>query len=291
MTEIEYLIAISTFTYLGPARIKLLVSFFKSAKNIWYAGYEDLLKVGISQKKINEFILFREKFDFNKYFEQLEKQNIYVTTFLDKDFPKSLKDLDGAPVVLYFKGSLKCLSKPSVAIIGTRKMTLYGKEVTKMFSGKLGKIGVTIISGLARGIDTEAHKSCLVVGGNTIAILGHGLDQIYPPENRNLANEIVKKGGAIISEFPIGYPIRPENFIIRNRIVSGLSSCVLVIEGAEKSGTLTTATHAAEQGKTVFAVPGDITSPLSKAPLFLLKNGARIATEVDDILEELKVFL
>lgn len=289
MTESEYLIAVSAFTYFGPARIKLLISYFKSAKKVWNISEKELIEVGIPEKKACEFISFRENFNLVLYFSKLEKLKIKATTFIDNDFPEMLKDLEGAPAVLYYKGSLVGLKQPSVAIVGTRKMTSYGKEVTVMFSGGLSAFGVTIISGLAHGIDTTAHKTCIDSGGTTVAVLGSGLDLIYPVENIALANEIVKKGGALISEYPLGYPPLPQNFAVRNRIVSGLSSSVLVIEGAEKSGTLLTATHAAEQGKTVFAVPGAITSPLSKAPLFLLKNGARIATEPKDILDELNV--
>ncbi len=152
---------------------------------------------------------------------------------------------------------------------------------------ELGNLGITIISGLARGIDSAVHRGCLSVGGKTVAVLGNGLDTVYPLENTGLAVEIIKKGGAIISEYALGYPALPINFAVRNRIVSGLSDAVIVIEGAEKSGTLLTAAHAAEQGKTVFAVPGQITSPLSAAPLFLLKNGAKMATGTKDILDEL----
>ena len=190
-------------------------------------------------------------------------------------------------MILYYKGVLDSLKTNSVAIVGTRRMTSYGREVTERFSSGLGNLGVTIISGLARGVDTVAHKACLSVNGKTVAVLGNGLDTVYPPENANLADEIIKKGGAIISEYPLGYPALPVNFAIRNRIVSGLSDAVIVIEGAEKSGTLLTAGHAAEQGKTVFAVPGQITSPLSASPLYLLKNGAKIASSVKDILDEL----
>lgn len=289
MTENEYLILLSTFSYFGPERIKLLISYFYSAKKVWEAKGNDLIEVGIPEKKVKEFSEFKNSFDVNFYFKKLEKLGIKFVTFLDKNFPKVLTKLDGSPVVLYYKGTLSSLQNPSVAIVGTRKMTSYGKEVAEIFSRELSRFGVTIISGLARGIDTTAHKACLEVDGTTVAVLGCGLDMVYPPENRNLGEEIIKKNGAIISEYPLGYPALPENFVVRNRIVSGLSSCVLVIEGAEKSGTLTTATHAAEQGKTVFAIPGQITSPLSKAPLFLLKNGARIATEPKDILDELNV--
>lgn len=166
-------------------------------------------------------------------------------------------------------------------------MTSYGREVAEKFSKGLASFGVTIISGLAHGIDTAAHKGALSVGGRTVAVLGNGLDTIYPLENTGLAKEIIESGGAILSEYPLGYPALPENFANRNRIVSGMSKAVVVVEGAEKSGTLLTATHAAEQGKTVFAVPGQITNPMSFAPHFLLKNGARIATDVKDVIEEL----
>lgn len=287
MTESQYLTAVYAFNYFGPARVTLLLSFFKSAKKIWTCSNEKLIETGLSENKVIEFEKFRKEFNIELYFQRLTKLKINIVTVLDKDFPKNLKGLDGAPIVLYYKGSLNCLKANSVAIVGTRKMTSYGREVTEKFSGELSGFGITIISGLAYGVDTAAHKACLSAGGKTVAVLGNGLETVYPPQNSNLASEIIKKGGAIISEFPLDYPALPVNFAIRNRIVSGLSDAVIVIEGAEKSGTLLTATHAAEQGKTVFAVPGQITSPLSAAPLYLLKNGAKIATETKDILDEL----
>jgi len=287
VTESEYLTAICAFTYFGPARVRLLTSYFKSPKKVWESSLGELIQVGLPEKKIIEFLNFRKNFDIKSYFERLTKLNIKVTTFLDNRFPEIFKILDGAPAVLYYRGSLNGLKTNSVAIVGTRKMTSYGKEVTEKFSSELSSFGVTIISGLARGVDTTAHKASLLAGGITIAVLGNGLDSVYPPENKNLAEEIVQRGGAVISEYPLGYPILPANFAIRNRIVSGLATCVLVIEGAEKSGTLLTASHAAEQGKTVFAVPGPIASPFSKAPFFLLRNGAMMATETRDILDEL----
>jgi DNA processing protein len=295
MSESEYLTAIYAFNYFGPARVKLLLSYFKSAGKIWKSSKEELIETGLSEKKVSEFSEFRKSFDIENYFLRLSKLNIKVVTILDKKsfpnsdktFPKNLKGLDGAPLVLYYKGDITCLKTNCVAIVGTRKMTSYGREVTQKFSSELANFGITIISGLAYGVDTAAHRACLSVGGKTVAVLGNGLDTIYPPANTVLAAEIVKTGGAVISEYPLGYPALPVNFAIRNRIVSGLSSAVIVVEGAEKSGTLLTAAHAAEQGKTVFAVPGQITSPLSFAPLFLLKNGAKIATETKDILDEL----
>lgn len=287
MTESQYLTAIYAFNYFGPARVKLLLSYFKKAKIIWESSKEKLLEIGLPEEKVVAFDNFRKEFDIEKYFNRLVDLKIGVVTILDKDYPKNLKGLTGSPVVLYYKGTLSSLETNSVAIVGSRQMTSYGKEVTEKFSGELSSFGVTIISGLARGVDTFAHRACLAAGGRTVAVLGNGLDTIYPSENLGLAQAILKAKGALISEYPLGYPALPENFASRNRIVSGLSSAVIVVEGAEKSGTLLTATHAAEQGKTVFAVPGQITSPLSKAPLFLLKNGAKIATETKDILDEL----
>jgi DNA processing protein len=287
MTESQYLTAVYAFDYFGPARVKLLLSYFKSAKKIWNSSKAELIETGLSEKKVLDFDKFRDGFDIEKYFNRLEDYKIKVTTIFDAGFPKNLKDLDGAPLVLYYKGTIDSLKNNFVAIVGTRKMTSYGREVTERFSSELSNLGITIISGLARGVDTAAHRACLSVGGKTVAVLGNGLDTIYPTENTGLAEAIIKSGGAIISEYPLGYPALPVNFAIRNRIVSGLSDAVIVIEGAEKSGTLLTAGHAAEQGKTVFAVPGQITSPLSAAPLFLLKNGAKMATSVKDILDEL----
>src|SRR5258706_3698818 len=287
MTEKEYLTAIYAFSYFGPVRVKLLMSVFKSARKIWNAETKDLIEIGLSNQKVLEFDLFRKNFKIEDYFEKLKNLKINVVTFLEKEYPENLKGLEGAPLVLYYKGTLSRKDANSVAIVGSRKMTSYGREVAEKFSSELAAFGITIISGLARGIDTAAHTGALNGGGRTVAILGNGLDTIYPPENAKLAEEIIKAGGAIMSEFPLGYPSLPVNFAIRNRIVSGISSAVIVIEGAEKSGTLLTAAHAAEQGKTVFAVPGQITSPLSAAPLYLLKNGARMAVSSKDILEEL----
>lgn len=287
MTEDQYLTAVYSFNYFGPQRVNLLLKFFKSAKNIWLTTPEKLIETGLSNEKVISFEKYRNNFDIKIYFEKLKKLEIKVVTFLDDNYPQNLEGIDGAPLVLYYKGTLKKNDINSVAIVGSRKMTSYGREVAELFSGQLANFGVTIISGLARGIDTVAHKACLANGGRTIAVLGNGLDSVYPSENIFLANEIIKNGGAIISEYPLGYPALPVNFAIRNRIVSGLSTAVIVIEGAEKSGTLITASNAAEQSKTVFTIPGQITSPLSYVPLFLLKNGAKIATSPKDIMEEL----
>ncbi len=287
MTQEETLISLCSFVPFGPARIKLLLSYFKSARRVWAASAKSFKKIGLGEKRTSEFLQYRENFDPKEYFNRLKKLKIGVVTFKDKNYPENLKDLSDAPMVLYFKGNIKSAQGAAIAVVGSRKMTSYGREVTEKFAGELASFGITIVSGLARGIDTSAHKSALAVGGKTVAVLGCGLDSVYPPENFKLADEIVKKGGALISEYPLGHPALPINFASRNRIISGLSRAVLVIEGAEKSGTLLTASAAADQGRTVFAIPGQITSPLSAAPLFLIKNGAKTATRVGDILEEI----
>ena len=286
MTEREYLVAVCSYISFGPQRTKLLLSFFGNAKRIWLAQREELRETGLSYKIVNGFIKHRRYFKADKYFKRLKQLSINYLTIKDKNYPKNLRDLDNVPVVLYLKGRIKQSDINSIAIVGSRKATSYGKMVVEKFVREFVSSGLTIVSGLARGIDTCAHKYALENKGRTIAVFGCGLDRIYPPENSYLAREI-EKNGALISEYPLGYPVRPFNFANRNRIISGLSKAVLVIEGAEKSGTLLTASHAAQQGRTVFAVPGPITSPLSGAPHFLLKRGANLAVSAKDVLEEI----
>ena len=203
-------------------------------------------------------------------------------------YPENLKEIIGAPERLYIKGTIKPEDKLAVAIVGSRKMSQYGQQMAIKFAGDLAKRGVTIVSGLAYGIDTLAHKAALSAGGRTIAVLGSGIDVIYPRRNEKLVQEIVKNG-ALISEFLPKTPPYGKNFLVRNRIISGLSLAVVVVEGARKSGTLSTAAHAANQGREVFAVPGPVNSPLSAAPLYLIEQGATIAKGPEDILEYLGI--
>ncbi|MBU0572337.1 DNA-processing protein DprA [Patescibacteria group bacterium] len=213
-------------------------------------------------------------------------KEIYTADWQDKRYPENLLALpdNERPELLYISGKIRKRDRKAVAIVGSRKMTDYGKRMAAKFARELAKNKVTIISGLARGIDTIAHKAALSAGGRTIAVLGCGLDIIYPPENKALA-ERVRKNGALVSEFPLGTKPLGRNFLTRNRIISGLSLAVLVVEGARRSGTLSTASWAANQGREVFAIPGPIDSPLSAAPLFLIENGAQIAQNPKDILD------
>jgi len=289
MTEREYLVALSSYLYFGPARIKLLIDYFGSAKSAYKAEQKSLISIGLKVERVADFIRYRNEFELKSYIDRLKKLKINFLTIKDADYPHNLVDLDSAPPVLYIKGNLEPSDSNSVAIVGTRKMTFYGKEVTEKFTKELSNLGITIVSGLALGVDACAHKACLDEGGRTIAVLASGLDIITPGSNTALAKRIVEGRGALVSEYPLGHPPLRTNFASRNRIISGLSRAVLVIEGAQQSGTLLTASAAAEQGRPVFAVPGQITSPMSAAPLFLIESGAKMATNVMDILEELNM--
>ena len=235
----------------------------------------------------DDFLKFRQEFDFDNLKSTLVKQSINIITLKDDSYPALLKQSDDAPFLLYIKGQILAQDAKALAIVGTRKITPYGREATEKFAASLVAHGFTVVSGLARGVDGAAHRATLNAGGRTIAVLGSGLNLIYPVEHIGLANDIIKNGGAVISEFPPGMKAIPQNFPARNRIISGLSLGVLVAEGAAKSGTKITARAALNQGREVFAVPGPITSPLSRAPADLIKLGAKLVVDVDDILEEL----
>ena len=216
-----------------------------------------------------------------------------VVTWLDDDYPPGLLPLEASPPLFYFRGRADFLAaefwqRPMVAIVGTRKVTAYGRQVTEELAAGLARAGVVVVSGLARGVDSLAHQATLDAGGETVAVLGTGVDIIYPLGNRSLYETMVARGG-LVSEFPPGFPPLPGNFPARNRIIAGLSRLVVVTEAAQKSGSLITARLAADQGKDVLAVPGPITSDLSQGTSYLLKQGAKLATGTDDILSELQL--
>ncbi|MEK7521586.1 MAG: DNA-processing protein DprA [Patescibacteria group bacterium] len=306
MTEKEAYLAFSTFPSFGPQRFKLLKEYFGSAKEAWKAPKKELGKLGVKAELLEKFLNHRNNFGLEDYLGKLGRLGIEYTTHQDSDYPEKLKSLDDSPFLLYVKGkptrgplpgspsapvtrALGQLSVCAVAVVGTRKPTGYGRDVTERLVEGLVRAGVTIISGLALGIDAIAHKAALDAGGFTVGVVGGGLDDIYPPSNRGLAQKMIEKGGMVISEYPLGFPAMPQNFPVRNRIVSGMSLGVLVVEGTVKSGTLLTAAAAARQGRDVFAVPGPITSPTSAAPNLLIKNGAKLVEKAEDILEELEI--
>ena len=228
--------------------------------------------------------------NFSSSFLRLREKEIECQILADKNYPENSKKIDNKPIKLFIKGEIKASDKKALAVVGSRRMSCYGKKVTQKLVADLVKEKITIVSGLARGIDTVAHQTALKMGGRTIAVLAGGLDKVYPPENKDLVGKIIKGHGAVVSEFPLGQPAVSVNFPVRNRIIAGLSLGVLVIEGALKSGSLITARYAAEQGREVFAVPGPIDAIGSQAPLFLIKQGAKLVEKIEDILEELSFF-
>lgn len=290
-SRVKYYLAFSHFLGIGPMRFKQLVNFFGNCENAYRAKEENLKKI-LGVNLAEKFIVFRKNFSADSILENLLKKNIQVLTLEDKDYPQQLAQISDPPICLYLKGNKKILSERAgflFAVVGTRKPTSYGTTVAEKFAGELSQYGFTIVSGLALGIDSKAHWAALENNGKTIAVLGCGVDIIYPPANRGLYETIIQKQGAVISEFPPGRTVSRGLFIARNRIISGLAKGILVVEGAKDSGSLITARYAAEQGREVFAPPSPITSPLSQAPNYLIKQGAKITTSIEDILDEFNI--
>ena len=275
---------------LDGEKIKDILAVFTDLDRIFKASYSDFKRVALLRKGDIEKILELKKTKLlDKELELIEKENIDCLDIFDEDYPPLLKEISSPPLVLYIKGERNILSNLLFAIVGTRMPTSYGISAAKDFSKKLSSLGIIIVSGLAKGIDTAAHTQA-IKQGKTIAILGSGLLNIYPRENKLLAQKI-SKNGALISEFPLLTPPLRENFPRRNRIVSGLSMGVLIVEAALRSGALITARLACEQNREVFAIPGNINSLVSKGPHKIIKEGAKLVNCLEDILEELSVNL
>lgn len=295
MENLKYWIALNNFSKFGPVRFKKLQKYFyqqdPELKNAFQAPVEALIKAGIEEKIAEEFSAARIEINPEKLIAQLVKEDIKIITINDELYPKLLTEIYNPPPLLYYKGRFNLKNDFSLAVVGTRKYTSYGQQVTENLVKNLTQNNLTIISGLAIGIDSLAHSAALEAKGKTIAILGSGLDRqsLYPSQNRYLADKIIASGGAIISEFPPGTPPLKHNFPQRNRIISGLSLGTLVIEAGKKSGALITAAYALEQNREVFAVPGNIYSPVSKGSNKLIRQGATIVTSSQDIIEALNL--
>lgn len=286
--ELPYWVATSAIPGVGTATFNFLLKYFKTLKKFWDSPEENVKKLKLDAKTRESIIEFRKKVDPKVYLSTVYERGIKVVSLTDRDYPANLRAISDAPPVLYFRGELLPQDDLALGVVGARFATVYGRQVTEKLVFDLVNQGLTIVSGLARGIDSMAHRAALEAGGRTIAVLGCGVDLIYPPENKNLAEQIVKNG-AIVSEFPLGFPSVPSNFPARNRIISGLSLGVLVTEAAIDSGSLITAGQAAEQGREVFAVPGPINSKMSAGANNLLKEGVHPATEAADILQILDI--
>lgn len=285
--DLQYWLALCKVPELGPCKIKLLFEHFKSGRRIWQSSPQELSEVeGISKAGCDYIVKYRDQIKLNENIDF--GPDISVLTLEDPDYPSNLYNIYDPPPVLFIKGSILPKDSNSIAVVGTRKSTYYGGETTRKIIRDLADANITIISGLAQGIDSIAHRTALEYGMRTIAVFGCGLNTVYPSENKWLAQDIMNNG-ALVSEFEPQSQIEKWNFPRRNRIISGLSLGTLVIEGDIKSGALITARYALDQNRDVFAVPGSINNNLSKGPNSLIKQGAKLVETGMDVLEELHI--
>ncbi|MFH0960880.1 MAG: DNA-processing protein DprA [Pseudomonadota bacterium] len=281
-------LALERIPLVGPLTIAKLVDAFGCPREILKANARSIrLRTGLSERLSNSISCFKpESTEIERDLATLEQLNARVLTRWDEGYPKNLKDIYDPPALLFVRGSLLPVDTEAVAVVGTRNPTRYGVELAKSITGHLVRSNFTVVSGLARGIDTTCHLSALKAGGRTIAVLGCGLDISYPRENESLIERIVESG-AVISEFRPGTAPLKTNFFRRNRIVSGLSRAVVVVQASRKSGSLITASHALDQNRDVFAVPGNVTDERSRGPHYLIKQGAGLVESAEDILPSL----
>lgn len=285
----KYLLGIAKITTIGPSRYKKIKKHFFDLRNFWKADFGEITKAGIDSKTAETIIAQRKEISPENEEEKVKKLGIKIIELDDSNYPKLLKEIHQPPFMIQVLGKLNLENDFPFAVVGTRKISSYGKQITTQLARDLALSNLSIVSGLALGTDTLAHQAAVGVNKKTIAVLGCGLEKIYPSANQNLAKEIIEKDGAIISEFPIGTRPFKSNFPRRNRIISGLSLGVLITEADVKSGAMITAKYALEQNREVFAVPGSIYNPLSAGPNFLIKQGAVLTESSNDILETLNL--
>lgn len=285
-----YWVALNLVNGIGAVRFRALVDHFGDPRAAWEASAAALQTTGLPANVVEELLEVRKRVNLELIWEQIQTKQITLLTWEDENYPRRLKQIDTPPPVLYLQGSLTSADDWAVAVVGTRRVSPYGQQVAELVAGFLARNGVTVVSGLALGVDSIAHRTALDAGGRTIAVLGSGLDKVYPPENRKLAEEITGRG-ALISDYGLGTPPDRGNFPARNRIISGLSLATVVIEAGQKSGALITANFAADQGREVFAVPGKIFAPQSKGTNDLIRKGAHPLLAPEDLLEVLSLSL
>jgi DNA processing protein len=287
--NLKYWLALNKIPGLGPVTIKKLFDHFGSVAAVWSAAEHEVFGLeGINRSAARSFIDQRGKIDPEAELDLVNSRQIAVLTLEDDAYPSQLKNIYDPPPVIYLKGDLLSADAKAIAIVGTRRASRYGLEMAKKLAEQLSAHGVTIVSGLASGIDTAAHQGALAAGGRTVAVFGCGVDVIFPAENKPLAEKI-ERSGALLSEFPLGLTGDRSTFPRRNRIISGLSLGVIVVEGHYDSGAMITAKEALEQGREVFAVPGNVELEQSKGPHWLIKQGAKLVESVEDVLEELNL--
>ncbi len=286
--ELKYWIGLAGVPGVGKARIMALKEHFGSLHDAWKAPASELARAGLDQKVTGNVTQYRDGINLDDQLKLLEKYHITAIPFESPDFPPLLAEIHDCPPLLYIRGEYRKDDENSVAVVGTRRATAYGRQAAEDLVYNLALNKITIVSGLAKGIDTIAHRAAIDAGGRTIAVFASGLDIVYPPDNLKLAREIMEHG-ALVSEFPLGTKPKAENFPRRNRILSGLSRGVLVVEAGESSGALITVNFALEQNREVFAVPGSIYSAMSKGPNKLIGEGAKLVSNYTDIIEELNL--
>jgi DNA processing protein len=283
-----YWIAFNRVTGIGPARLRALLDVCGNVEAAWHASIQQLQEARLDRRSIENLLSARREIHPDQEYERVRAAGVTTLTWDDADYPTALRTIDASPPVLYVRGRLTSQDEWAVALVGTRHASTYGREVAQVLASELARHGVTVVSGLALGVDTVAHRAAVEAGGRTLAVLGSGLDQLYPPQNRGLSQAIAQQG-AVISDYPLGTHPDANNFPPRNRIISGLSRGVVVIEAGERSGALITARFAAEQGRDVFAVPGSILHPGSAGCNNLIQQGATPLLSVDDVLEQLNM--
>ncbi len=286
--DLKYWVGFSLIPGIGRVRLTQIENHFGNLVDAWKATPAELKQSGLDDGSIRAVTSYSTKISLEAELEKLDRYGVKVLTYHDPDYPSRLKEIYDHPPVLYLRGSLLPEDEWCLSVVGTRRATVYGRQVTEEIVTDLARNKITIVSGLAKGIDTVAHHSALEAGGRTLAIFGCGLDIVYPSENAELARRIMQQG-AIISEYPLGTKPKPEHFPRRNRIMSGLSLGVLVIEAGDTSGAMITAHLALEQNREVFAIPGSILSPASQGTNHLIQEGAKLVTDYTDILEELNL--
>ncbi len=288
MSDLQYWLALNFLSDVGPVMAKRLLSVFGSPGNIFKMSFGELKKVnGIGESRARSIAGFNQWETIRREIVRAERSNIRLIPFNDSAYPEGLRHIYDAPIVLYAKGNFTETDKYAIAMVGSRRASAYGMQTAEKISYELAASGLTVVSGMARGIDTASHKGSLEAGGRTVAVLGSGIDIPYPASNRNLV-KMIESSGAVISEFPLGTIPNRENFPRRNRIISALSLGVIVVEATIDSGSLITVGYALEQGKEVFAVPGNITSKNSKGTNDLIKKGARLVESADEVIDELR---
>lgn len=286
--DIKYWIGFNSIPGIGRVRLTQLENYFGSMENAWKASPAELKRAGLDSVAMRAITHWRPQISPEAEMEKLDRHGVKVLTSNDRAYPSRLKEIYDYPPVLYVRGSLLPEDEWCLAVVGTRRASVYGKQITEEIVTDLAQSKITIVSGLAKGIDTAAHQSALAAGGRSLAVFACGLDIIYPGENTKLARGIMEQG-VLISEYPLGTRPRAENFPRRNRILSGLSLGVLVIEAGETSGAMITAHLALEQNREVFAIPGSILSPASRGTNRLIQEGAKLVRNYTDILEELNL--